>query len=136
VIPGALTVLTMVMIGLPVDDAIRVFVELAKEAFTPRQTLLPGLPLLSVLLRLIVSYFAGSKYPTKGIESAIKQIFDEDLTMFDCSHATAIGAKIAVLVTSVVGCKPFLFTNYRGKGLRPPDCGECIDSSFITLDLL
>jgi hypothetical protein len=123
--------MTMAIKGLPVNNAIWVFKELAKEAFTPHQILLPGFPALSALLRLIVSYFVGGKYPTKGIEGAIKQVFEESLTIFNCTHATAIGAKVAILATAVAGCKPLLFTNYRGKGLRPSDCGEYTDPSFV-----
>uniref|UniRef100_A0A093XBG7 Calcium-independent phospholipase A2-gamma n=1 Tax=Talaromyces marneffei PM1 TaxID=1077442 RepID=A0A093XBG7_TALMA len=103
-----------------------IFGNLAKEAFEPRQLPLLSLPLLAVLtvlMQTVVSLLTGCKYPTKGIEIAVKKVFTEDLTMSDCSHATEIGAKIAVLVTEVVGCKPFLFTNYHGKQRRKSDCG-------------
>jgi hypothetical protein len=125
----------MVMKGLSVDDAIRIFGELAKDAFTPRRDPLPGFPFLSELLQFLVSYFADGKYPSTRIEAAFKCIFGEHLTMFDCSHASATGAKIAVLVTSVAGCRPFLCTNYQGKGLRRPDCGKSIEPSLLSFIL-
>lgn len=117
----------MVLRGVHIDDAIEIFGNLAKEAFEPRQLPLLSLPLmavLTVLMQIIVSLLTGCRYPTKGIEMAVKKALTEDLTMSDCSHATEIGAKIAVLVTEVAGCKPFLFTNYHGKQQRKSDCGK------------
>jgi hypothetical protein len=120
---GALLALIIAKIGLRVADANFTLEKFSEEAFTPRPAIIPAIPFLSALVELIISFITGNKYPTNGIESAIKQICGEDLTMFDCSYATAIGAKIAVLVTSVKGCRPFLFPNYRGNGSRSPECG-------------
>lgn len=39
------------------------------------------------------------------------------------SHATAIGAKVRIPVTTVLETDPCLFTNYSGVGPRPQDCG-------------
>lgn len=107
----------MVMKGLSINDAIYIFRELAKDAFTPRQDPLPGFPFLSELLQFLVSYFADGKYLSTRIEVAFKYIFSEHLTMFDCSHVSTTGAKIVVFVTSITRCRLFLYTNYQGKGL-------------------
>lgn len=126
-ISGAFNVMALALRGMLIHDAIENFGNLAKEAFVPLQISLSRLPLpvaLAIPIRIIVWLVTGAKYPSKGIEKVVKRVFTEDLTMSDCSHATEIGAKIAVLVTDVVGCRPFLFTNYHGKQERKSECGK------------
>ncbi|KUL81765.1 hypothetical protein ZTR_09248 [Talaromyces verruculosus] len=123
---GAFNIMALALRGILIHDAIETFGNLAKEAFLPRRIPLSRLPFLlamTIPVRIIVWLFTGVKYPSKGIERVVKSVFTQDLTMSDCSYATEIGAKIAVLVTDVVGCRPFLFTNYHGKQQRKSECG-------------
>ncbi len=43
--------------------------------------------------------------------------------ILDNSHATAMGTKVGIPVTTVLETDPCIFTNYNGAGPRPQDCG-------------
>ena len=101
----------MSMAGLSTDDCIRAFEDLARKAFKPHTV--SGIPLISAIEKIIVSYFKDSLYPPEGLEDALKQVFGETMTMFNSSYAATIGAKIAVTVTTIPESSSYLFRNYK-----------------------
>lgn len=130
---GGLIILAMYIAGLSIDDAIRTFANLAKKAFTPQAVSIPFLSstsCLSDIKKFVISYLADSLYPSEGLESRLKQVFGKKTTMFDCSYATRIGAKIVIPVTTIPDCSPCLFINYRREGKRP---GKILHSRISTV---
>jgi hypothetical protein len=107
--------------GLSVDDCIHTFEYLASRAFQPRRV--SGIPFISFIEKIIVSYLEDSLYPPEGLEAALKQVFGDTMTMFDSSYATTIGAKIAVTVTTAPNISPCLFRNYKKVGKRDKEYG-------------
>src|SRR5436305_15345165 len=107
----------MSMAGLSTDDCIRAFEDLARKAFKPHTV--SGIPFISAIEKIIVSYFKDSLYPPEGLEDALKQVFGETMTMFNSSYAATIGAKIAVTVTTIPESSSCLFRNYKKVGKRP-----------------
>jgi hypothetical protein len=112
--------LVMYKAGLSVDDSIHVFEELASMAFQPRR--LSSIPVISCIEKIIVSYLEDGWYSPEGLEAALRQVFGETMTMFDISYAAAIGAKIAVTVTTTKNTD-CLFTNYKKLSKRHEDLG-------------
>ena len=53
------------------------------------------------ILEFLVSYLADGLYPADNLESALKEVFGSDTSILDYSHATAIGAKVGILVTTI-----------------------------------
>ena len=120
----------MFIAGLSVDDSIQYFEDLARKAFAPRRV--SAIPVFSRIQKILLSYLADSLYPPEGLETGLKEIFGETMSMFDCSYATAIGAKIALPVTTIADCSPCLFTNYQGPGIRSKDCGMSAVQMFYS----
>jgi hypothetical protein len=94
---------------------------LAKKAFKPWGV--SQIPILSHIQRLVVWYLADSLYSADNLEIALKETFTNDKSIFDCSYATTIGAKIGFPVTTVSETSSCIFTNYNGVGMRASDCG-------------
>jgi hypothetical protein len=128
--------LVMYKAGLPIDDSIRVFEELASMAFQPRWV--SGIPVISYIEKIIVSYIEDGWYSPRGLERALKQIFGDTMTMFDISYATTIGTKIAVTATTAAAAtstksSDCLFRNYKKVGERYQDCGTSALRGFNTI---
>jgi hypothetical protein len=119
--------MAMFINGWSVDDCANAFESLARKAFKPRGFLhipvLPHIPILSHILEFLVSYLADGLYPADDLEAALKDVFGDDRSILDYSHATAIGAKVGLPVTTILETDPCIFTNYNGVGTRPQDCG-------------
>ena len=94
---------------------------LSKTAFTPRK-LVPNIPFLSRIHRLLLSWFKDSLYPAECIETALQNAFG-DRKILDPSYATSEGVKVGVPVAK--GETLCLFTNYNGVGDRLDDAGRC-----------
>ncbi|KIV94149.1 hypothetical protein PV10_05287 [Exophiala mesophila] len=124
---GGLIVLALFIMGWPVEDCANIFESFAKRAFRPRWVshvpVVSRIPVLSHILGFLVSYLADGLYPADNLEAALKEVFGGDMGILDNSHATAIGAKVGIPVTTVLETDPCLFTNYNGAGPRPQDCG-------------
>jgi hypothetical protein len=84
------------------------------------------IPVLSHIVQFLVSYLADGLYPAHHLEGALKEVFGSEMGILDYSHATAIGAKVGIPVTTVLETDSCLFTNYNGTGPRPQDCGTLI----------
>ena len=124
---GGLIILAMFINGWSVDDCANVFERLAKKAFKPRwfsrMPLLSQIPVFSHILVFIVTYLADGLYPPEDLEAALREVFGSKRSILDYSHATAIGAKVGLPVTTILETDSCLFTNYNGVGARPQDSG-------------
>jgi hypothetical protein len=69
-------------------------------------------------------------YPAENLESALRQVFSEDMVMSDSSYDKTIGVKIIITVTTAKRSEPCIFTNYQGLGNRPLNCGKCLSSTL------
>jgi hypothetical protein len=114
-------ILAMYKAGLSIDECVHTFEYLASRAFQPRR--LSGIPFISFIEKIIISYLEDSLYPPEGLEAALKQVFGDSMTMFDSSYATTIGTKIAVTVTTAPKSSPCLFRNYKRVGKRDKEYG-------------
>jgi len=98
-----------------IDECIDQFHKLSRTAFQPRR-----LTSCLLLQGFLFSLLADSRYPSSGINAAVKQAYGEKL-LFDCSGN---GTKIAVTATRTKDSLTYLFTNYNGCEDRPNDCGK------------
>jgi hypothetical protein len=130
---GVLVNFALFMAGLSVDDSIHVFKALASKAFEPRRV--SGIPVISDIEKIILSFLADSLYPSEGLEAGLKEVFGDTMTMFDCTYAAAIGAKVAATVTTIPGSHPCLFRNYKKLGKRHEDCGTSATGDCNTVHL-
>jgi hypothetical protein len=104
--------------GWPIEKCIGAFFDLAQSSFKDES--LSGIPLVSWLTKMFRLYLQDGLYRPESIETVLKNLFGEDTTLTDCSYATQIGAKICVLVATVLknpSCR--IFTNYYQT--RPAD---------------
>jgi hypothetical protein len=111
----------MYMAGLSVDDCIHAFEDLAREAFKPHKV--SGIPFISAIEKMIISYFEDSLYSPEGLEDALKQVFGDTMTMFSSTYAATIGTKIAVTATTIPGSSLCLFRNYKKVSKRYKEYG-------------
>lgn len=120
---GGLIILAMFHNGWSIDKSSDRFDKLAKLVFKGRKGL--GIPYISHLQQLMVSYFTDGLYEANNIEAALKEVFGAQESILDYSHATSSGTGIGLPVATVEG-KPFcrIFTNYNGVGVREQNKGE------------
>jgi hypothetical protein len=103
--------------GWGIEESADTFERLAKVAFTPRKV--SKIPIFRNFIELLVSYFADGLYAPKNIEAALKQVFGNDRSILDVSHATTTGTRIGLPVATVGGTPSRrIFTNYNGVGER------------------
>jgi hypothetical protein len=89
-----------------VDDAISKFVELSKEAFSPRRLLrVPG-------FKNAAQMFCSYRYESSGIEHALQKAFGTSHLFGQRKKATADQVKVGVIAAEQSSSKPYLFTNY------------------------
>lgn len=112
---GGLIVLGLYCNRWSIDECIDQFQRLSRTAFRPRR-LTSCLPLRGFL----VSVLADSRYPSSGINTAVKEAFGEK-RLFDCSGN---GTKIAVTATRTKDSLTHILTNYNGCEQRSTDCGK------------
>jgi hypothetical protein len=103
--------------GWGIEESTDTFERLAKVAFTPRTV--SKIPIFCNFIELLISYFADGLYAPEKIEAALKQVFGNDRSILDVSHATTTGTRVGLPVATVGGT-PFrgVFTNYNGVGER------------------
>lgn len=125
--------LVLYKVGLPVNDAIYVFEELAGMAFQPRSV--SGIPFI-LCIEKIMSYLEDGWYSAKGLEAALKQVFGGTMTMFDISYATTIDAKIAVTATRATPKQSSnsLFRNYKRFGKPYQELGTSVPRDLNTAE--
>jgi hypothetical protein len=95
-----------------VEKATAQFESMAKRAFSKRSLLKPFLDVPGAKLgaRLFCSYL----YKSESVESALKEAFSEDKTLFgDVRSETSELCKVAVVVTGEEEERLLLFTNYN-----------------------
>jgi hypothetical protein len=103
--------------GWGIEESTDTFERLAKVAFTPRTV--SKIPIFRNFIELLISYFADGLYAPKNIESALKQVFGDDRSILDVSHATTTGTRVGLPVATVGGTPSRrIFTNYNGVGDR------------------
>jgi hypothetical protein len=133
---GGLIILAMFINGWSVDDCANAFESLARKAFKPRGfaqiPLLSRIPIVAHILEFLMSYLADGLYPADDLEAALKDVFGDNRSILDHSHATAIGAKVGLPVTTILETDPCIFTNYNGVGTRPQDCGILTSKTDIS----
>ncbi|KAE9969413.1 hypothetical protein EG328_006861 [Venturia inaequalis] len=114
---GGLICLAMFVNGWGIEESTDTFERLAKVAFTPRTV--SKIPIFRNFIELLISYFADGLYAPKNIESALKQVFGDDRSILDVSHATTTGTRVGLPVATVGGTPSRrIFTNYNGVGDR------------------
>jgi hypothetical protein len=130
---GGLSAAGLFVEGWTIEASLDRFEKLAKVAFTERECLiirfiswifkLLGMPFVSSIFTLWISFLFDGLYPAEHIEAALKEAFG-DRRILDYSYATSIGARVGLLVATV--CEPSrrLFTNYNGVGVRDKDQGK------------
>src|SRR3954463_2469374 len=99
--------------GHSIIDSINAFEKMATLAFKRRAGL--SIPLLSRVYEVLVSYINDGLYSVENMETALKEIFDPDKSILDCSYATSTGTRVALPVATVSkypSCR--IFTNYNG----------------------
>lgn len=99
--------------GWSLNKSSDMFHKLAGLAFKGHKLL--GVPLISYLQKLWLTYVNDGLYPEKDIAEALKAVFGETRSIIDCSYATATGTKIGIPVATVEDnptCR--LFTNDNG----------------------
>jgi len=97
----------------PLEHAHRGFVDLMKEAFSPRQML--TIPVIRNMAQLFTSHI----YRTSGIEVALQNAFGNTLLFGQSREASQDRVKVAVLATTGAGYQPCLFANYSRKLTGP-----------------
>ncbi|OCK95341.1 uncharacterized protein K441DRAFT_556486, partial [Cenococcum geophilum 1.58] len=112
-----LIVLAMFVNGRSIEESTETFERLAKMAFKRRKVL--KIPIFRNLIELMISYFTDGLYAPENIEAALKQVFGDDKSTLDISHATSTGTRIGLPVATVNGMPSRrIFTNYNGVGER------------------
>ena len=97
--------------GWPLEKCIDSFLELARSSFREENML--GIPFVSWLAKMFRLYVHDGLYKAEYIESMLQNVLGKETTMLDHSYATQLGAKICVLVATVMkkpSCR--VFTNY------------------------
>ncbi|ORY02133.1 hypothetical protein BCR34DRAFT_493387, partial [Clohesyomyces aquaticus] len=65
-------------------------------------------------IKLLILYFANRLYAPKNIKAALKQVFRNDKSILDVSHATTTGTRVRLsiaTVSSTLSC--YIFINYN-----------------------
>lgn len=113
--------------GVPISECIRIFESMSHNAFN--RGIASSNSILSRLSELLISYFADSLYSAYNLEEGLLKQFGEEMTLMDCSAATAKGAKVGITVTGVPNAE-LLFTNYNGVGSRSSELGTCVRAAI------
>lgn len=98
--------------GDSVEKCIDMILQLAESAFEEDNT--GKIPLVSWLTKMVKWYVRDGRYRPNNLESILQSLLGRSTTMLDCSYATELGAKLLVLVATVLrtpSCR--LFTNYN-----------------------
>lgn len=95
-----------------------------------------GIPFLSWMGKALRLYRRDGIYKAESIESVLKFVLGEQ-TILDMSYATEIGAKLCVLVATVLKQPSYrIFTNYNGVGQRGGKQGKTAAAGHMNTFLL
>ncbi|GKT51711.1 phospholipase A I [Colletotrichum spaethianum] len=132
---GAISAGALCINGWTVDECIARFESLSNQAFTPRGV--PSIPVIGSFIRLMmqVPVFAtvvraaalllfDSRYPSRHIEQALRDMFGSGRSIADYSAADTMGAMVGMTVATVQDASACIFTNYNGVGQRSGDHGS------------
>jgi hypothetical protein len=108
--------------GWSIEESTKTFENLAKLAFRRRKVL--DIPFLSRVHELLKSYLADGMYPAENIQAALKEVFGTDRSILDSSHATSIGTRVGLLVSTIREPARRILTNYDRAGSREQDQGK------------
>ena len=109
--------MAMFINGWGIEESTDTFQRLAKVAITPRTV--SKTPIFRNFIELLISYFDDGLYAPENIESVLKQVFGDDRSILDVSHATTTGTRVGLPVATVNGTPSRrIFTNYNGVGDR------------------
>jgi hypothetical protein len=108
---GGIIALALCINGWKVSDCVEHFERLAKLAFLAHST-----SYIRWAVRLLMSLITDGIYPAQVLETVLQEVFG-NRRILDPSHATAVGTKIGITVSSMKP-EPFIFTNYNGVGDR------------------
>lgn len=127
---GALSVISLDILGWSVDDCMSHLKMFAKESFVHRcpdfLLMLCRLPFVSSvarLLQLVYALLADSKYAADGLEQLLQDTYGSDRCLTDLSTATKMGTHVGVTLTKARDGSVLLATNYNGTGVRPQNLG-------------
>lgn len=102
--------------------AMEMFCTIAKPFFEGEKD--SGIPFLAWMGKAFRLYRRDGIYQAESIESVLKFVLGEQ-TMLDISYATEVGAKLCVLVATVLKQPSYrVFTNYNGIGQRDEKQGK------------
>ncbi|GKT61251.1 hypothetical protein ColTof3_08590 [Colletotrichum tofieldiae] len=129
---GAISAGALCINGWTVDECIARFESLSNQAFTPRGV--PSIPIIGSFVRLMmqVPFVAtvvraaalllfDSRYPSRHIEQALRDMFGSERSIADYSAADTMGAMVGMTVATVQDASACIFTNYNGVGHRGED---------------
>ncbi|GKT68914.1 patatin family protein [Colletotrichum tofieldiae] len=132
---GAISAGALCINGWTVDECIARFESLSNQAFTPRGV--PSIPIIGSFVRLMmqVPFVAtvvraaalllfDSRYPSRHIEQALRDMFGSERSIADYSAADTMGAMVGMTVATVQDASACIFTNYNGVGHRGEDHGS------------
>ncbi|KAM4062582.1 patatin-like phospholipase domain-containing protein [Hirsutella rhossiliensis] len=98
---GAISVCGLFINGWPIEDCIASSEAIAKLAFRPR---------------ILLSLAYDCRYPARGLEKALQQLFGTKRGILDQSAATEMGQFVGMPVTATGDASTYIVTNYNGVG--------------------
>ena len=107
--------LAMFLNGQGIEESTNTFKRLAKVAFMPQKV--SKIPIFRNFIKLLILYFTDGLYAPKNIEAALKQVFGNDRSILDISHATTTGICISLPVATIGSTlSRYIFINYNSIG--------------------
>jgi hypothetical protein len=95
-----------------------IFTSLIRRIFSQKNP--NNTSLLSNFYRACRCWLSDGLYDVGTLETALKEQFGNNTTMFDCRAIATSGTKVAVTATAVKDNSAVLFTSYNGSGR---ECG-------------
>jgi hypothetical protein len=102
------------------------FMQLSNLAFHKGSWLdLPFNPFKSLrsFLDMLISFTTDSRYPSLGIEQALKAAFGDTQKFFENSGG---GTKVAIVASTTRTSSTCIIANYNGQEKRSQECGRLI----------
>lgn len=127
---GALSVISLDVLGWDVDDCMAYFKTFASKAFQCQCPILvrilsriPGVSNMVRLFNFLYIIFVDRKYTADELEKLLQETCGLEKTLSDCPVTTEMGTHIGVTLTNARNNNAFIATNYNGVGERPSLCG-------------
>lgn len=119
---GAMSVCALYINGWPIEKCIQYFEQSSRMAFEKRPLfklffcLFGHIPILSPVLRFIVSLLVDGKYSAEKLEAIQKEVYGLDRSIVDTREANEIGTCVGLVLTSTEDTNTFIVTNYGEAG--------------------